>query len=65
MQRPVGTNQHAEGVDNIHTHERPSGTSKDAALRRLRKDRPDLDALNCGQERLTSERRHALPVPMA
>jgi len=29
-------------VDNIHEVERPSGTSRDAAIRRLRKDRPDL-----------------------
>lgn len=29
-------------VDNIHEVERPTGTSETAALRRLRKDRPDL-----------------------
>jgi len=29
-------------VDNINDNIRPTGTSKDAALRRLRKDRPDL-----------------------
>jgi len=42
LQRP--SHLHAEldqdGVDNIHV--RPSGTSKEAGLRRLRKDRPDL-----------------------
>jgi hypothetical protein len=32
-----------ESVDNIHgNNERPSGTSRQAAVRRLRKDRPDL-----------------------
>ncbi len=31
-------------VDNIHGGRRPSGTSQMAALRRLRKDRPDLHA---------------------
>lgn len=29
-------------VDNINEVQRPTGTSRDAALRRLRKDRPDL-----------------------
>jgi hypothetical protein len=33
--------QNPTGVHNIHTT-RPSGTSEQAALRRLRKDRPDL-----------------------
>jgi hypothetical protein len=49
--RPVGTNQHsAEPLDNIQALTRPpatpapTGTSRDAALRRLRKDRPDLHA---------------------
>ena len=42
-----GVNQHSDSeviVDNIHNdrQERPSGTSRDAAIRRLRKDRPDL-----------------------
>jgi hypothetical protein len=36
---PVGANQH---LDNIQTQPAPTGTSKDAAIRRLRKDRPDL-----------------------
>ena len=40
IQRPPSL--HA--VDNIHGAERPSGTSESAALRRLRKDRPDLHA---------------------
>ena len=45
---PVG-NQNASNdkttVDNIHScSDRPSGTSESAALRRLRKDRPDLHA---------------------
>lgn len=31
-------------VDNMHEVERPSGTSKEAGLRRLRKARPDLHA---------------------
>ncbi|MFD5798636.1 hypothetical protein ACFWIO_34920 [Streptomyces diastatochromogenes] len=31
-------------VDNMHEVVRPSGTSKEAGLRRLRKDRPDLHA---------------------
>jgi hypothetical protein len=31
-------------VDNVHKVERPSGNSESAALRRLRKDRPDLHA---------------------
>ena len=43
LQRPVGTNQYSEGVDNINKlTERPTGTSRGAGLRRLRKDRPDL-----------------------
>jgi hypothetical protein len=42
VQRPVGANQHTVGVDNINSH--PTGTSTGAALRRLRKDRPDLHA---------------------
>jgi hypothetical protein len=40
LQRPVGTNQHTEGVENLNT--RPDGESVEYALRRLRKDRPDL-----------------------
>jgi hypothetical protein len=41
--RPVGTNQHSEQeVDNVNGLERPVGNSRDAALRRLRKDRADL-----------------------
>jgi hypothetical protein len=39
--RPVGTNQHSEGLDNIQGLA-PTGTSQDAAFRRLRKDRSDL-----------------------
>jgi hypothetical protein len=42
QQRPVGANQHSEGVNNINT--RPQGTSEAQALRRLRRDRPDLHA---------------------
>ena len=44
-QRPRGggRNQHTVcHVDNVHEAERPSGNSESAALRRLRKDRPDL-----------------------
>ncbi|MCY0917080.1 hypothetical protein OS965_02665 [Streptomyces sp. H27-G5] len=40
--RPAGVNQYSEGLDNIQGH--PSGTSREAGLRRLRKDRPDLHA---------------------
>lgn len=43
VQRPNGTNQHTKGLDNIQT-QAPSGTSESAALRRLRRDRPDLHA---------------------
>lgn len=43
-QRPVGINQHGEGLYNIQTQSHPSGTSREAGLRRLRKDRPDLHA---------------------
>jgi len=39
-QLETGVNQYM-GVDKVHTH-RPSGNSESAALRRLRKDRPDL-----------------------
>ena len=46
---PTGRNQYSteeaeDNVDNIHVDQRPSGTSESAALRRLRKDRPDLHA---------------------
>ena len=44
LQRAVGSNQHTEPVDNVHTQERPSGNEASRALRRLRKDRPDLHA---------------------
>lgn len=48
MQRPAGGDHRSESyretiVDDIHSgSERPSGTSEAAALRRLRKHRPDL-----------------------
>jgi hypothetical protein len=42
-QRPVGVNQHSEGVDNVNTL-RPAGNTQAAALRRLRKDAPELHA---------------------
>ncbi|MFJ5785370.1 hypothetical protein [Streptomyces hydrogenans] len=43
LQRPAHIHQDdLDDVDNIHV--RPSGTSKEAGLRRLRKDRPDLHA---------------------
>jgi hypothetical protein len=42
IQNPTGINQHTEGFDNIQTLPAPTGTSSSAALRRLRKDRPDL-----------------------
>jgi hypothetical protein len=38
-------------VDNVHEVERPAGNSRDAALRRLRKDRPDLHAQVLSGER--------------
>lgn len=42
LQNPVGTNQH---VDIIHTlPDRPDGTSRDRALRKLRTDAPGLHA---------------------
>ena len=41
-QRKNGVNQHSEGVDNVNTLGRPDGNSAQTALRRLRKDRPDL-----------------------
>lgn len=40
-QRPPG---HPAKLDNIQESEAPSGTSRQASLRRLRKDRPDLHA---------------------
>lgn len=44
VQAPVGTNQHSrEDVANSNSH-RPTGTTSTQALRRLRKDRPDLHA---------------------
>jgi hypothetical protein len=44
--RPVGTNQYSEGVDtnNGIVNRRSDGNSAAAAMRRLRKDRPDLHA---------------------
>lgn len=42
VRRPVGSNQHTEPVDNINKLDRPSGTSKTQALRKLRKDAPEL-----------------------
>ena len=46
LRNPVGSNQHREGPDNIRTlrDTRQGGTSKDYALRRLRKDAPELHA---------------------
>lgn len=43
---PGGKNQHTAHsiLDNIQEAKAPTGTSRDAALRRLRKDRPDLHA---------------------
>lgn len=41
LQNPVGTNV---AVDNIHSLPRSTGTSQQAALRRLREHRPDLHA---------------------
>ena len=42
MQNPVGTNQHVDNVNALD--DRPTGNTSDSALRRLRKDRPDLHA---------------------
>lgn len=42
-QRPIGINQHSEGFNNVQALA-PVGNSEPAALRRLRKDRPDLHA---------------------
>ncbi len=40
---PTGENQYQSGtVDNINNSSRPNGTSKQAALRRLRKDAPEM-----------------------
>ena len=50
VQRPVGTNQHTMPVDNINSQPRPDGNSKDYALRRLRKHRPDLHRRVIGGE---------------
>jgi hypothetical protein len=44
VQEPVGANQHTQGVDNINTLPRSTGTSREQALRRLRKDAPELHA---------------------
>ncbi len=38
--RKVGVNQHTEPVNNVNT--RPQGNANTYALRKLRKDRPDL-----------------------
>jgi hypothetical protein len=41
----VGANQYSKAVDNNNgINTRPTGTSAAAALRRLRKDRPDMHA---------------------
>lgn len=40
LRNPVGTNQHVDIINTLE--ERPTGTSAESALRRLRKDRPDL-----------------------
>lgn len=41
VQNPVGVHT-GDDIDNINVTKVPDGTSKQAALRRLRKDRPDL-----------------------
>jgi hypothetical protein len=42
---PTGANQYQSGtVDNIHDSTRPDGTSRQAALRKLRRDAPALHA---------------------
>jgi hypothetical protein len=43
VQNGIGSNQHTEGVDNVNA--RPDGNERQYALRKLRKDRPDLHAL--------------------
>lgn len=44
LQRPTGNPTFGDAaiVDNVHDSERPAGNTRQAALRRLRKDRPDL-----------------------
>ena len=42
LQRPHGVNAKRTDVNNGDVRERPRGNGSDAALRRLRKDRPDL-----------------------
>jgi hypothetical protein len=43
-QRPTRGDRKSEdfSVDNVNADSRPAGNSRDAALRRLRRDRPDL-----------------------
>lgn len=45
-QNPVGINQYSQPVDNVNTRteqpERPDGNAATYALRKLRKDRPDI-----------------------
>jgi hypothetical protein len=42
LKRPVGSNQHKEGVDIVNTLGRPDGNAAGQALRRLRADAPEL-----------------------
>lgn len=44
LQNPAHHHTSIPGVDNVHVTERPAGNAKDAALRRLRKDAPELHA---------------------
>jgi hypothetical protein len=72
LQRPVGANQYSigEGADNVNTL--PDGNSKAQALRRLRKDAPELHA-DVLSGRLSAHaamvragfRRRTLSVPIA
>ena len=48
LARPVGTNQHSEGVDNIHGLEpRPTGTSRAAGIRKLQRHVEDPAVAGC------------------
>lgn len=50
LQRPHGTNQHSEDLYNVQDLSAPTGNSKQAALRKLRKNRPDLHAMVVNEE---------------
>jgi len=41
-QKKIGTNQHSKGDNNVNTQSRPVGNSREQALRKLRKDAPEI-----------------------